>query len=166
MQPAEAEEKNEEWKDRLPWSRCPRIVYWLELHQWDEHPSLIALLERKASKYGGVMSAALYSLTLWEIQQELVMTDIEKVSLIGLIWDFFILGEEPTYGTGERWNDKVFQPTIIALLEQEGDTSFDTASTEPVDDTEGNAPRGPPPSPTAPALVEVRTSSSSSEYEV
>ena len=163
MQPAEAEENNEEWKDRLPWSRCPRIVYWLELHQWDEHPSLIALLERKASKYGGVMSAALYSLTLWEIQQELVMTDIEKVSLIGLVWDFFILGEEPTYGTGERWNDKVFQPTIIALLEQEGDTSFDTASTEPVDDTEGNAPRG---SPTAPALVEVRTSSSSSEYEV
>ena len=47
------------------------------------------------------------------------MTDAEKVSLVGQVWDLFITCEYPPSTAGARWDDSIFPPTIIALMERD-----------------------------------------------
>ena len=119
-----------EFRKRLPpWRDCPMTVEWLEFHQWNEHETLVKLLERKAlSRRPHSVSAALMTLTLGEIQQELDLSDLYKVALIGQVWDFFSDGELAMRARGPRWDKKVFVPTIIALLKNEQRTSQDIAA--------------------------------------
>ena len=119
-----------EFRKRLPpWRDCPMTVEWLEFDQWNEHETLVKLLERKAlSRRPHSVSAALMTLTLGEIQQELDLSDLYKVALIGQVWDFFSDGELAMRARGPRWDKKIFVPTIIALLKNEQRTSQDIAA--------------------------------------
>ena len=95
----------------------------MELHQWDEHEGLVSLIERKCQEGTSAdVASALHSLSLQEIQEQLNMTDAEKVSLVGQVWDLFITCEYPPSPAGARWDDTIFPPTIIALMERDSAT--------------------------------------------